>query len=212
MRAAWFDEFGAARDVLEVSELDTPSPAAGEVLVRIATSGVNPSDVKKRAGSFPDLLDGGFVIPNSDGAGIIEAVGDGVDAGRIGERVWIYQAQFARRFGTAAEYVALYPNILFGVHRDHAFAIHLDPVDVGTTVERVELFYTREDVTGEDWASLRGRNAAAWRAVFGEDVFVVEGMQQGRHAKSFDGGRFSPAMDEATHCFHSWVAKRFSEA
>jgi NADPH:quinone reductase-like Zn-dependent oxidoreductase len=71
------------------------------------TSGVNPSDVKKRAGSFPALLDDGYVIPNSDGAGVIEAVGDGVDKNRMGERVWIYQAQFARRLGTAAEYVSI---------------------------------------------------------------------------------------------------------
>ena len=107
MRAAWFDSFGSAKDVLQVGELETPVAGAGEVLVRLVASGVNPSDVKKRAGSFPDLLDGGFVIPNSDGAGIIEAVGDGVDAGRVGERVWIYQAQYGRRFGTAAEYVAI---------------------------------------------------------------------------------------------------------
>jgi len=107
MRAAWFDSFGSAKDVLQVGELETPVAGPGEVLVRLATSGVNPSDVKKRAGSFPNLLDGGFVIPNSDGAGIIEAVGDGVDAGRVGERVWIYQAQYGRRFGTAAEYVAI---------------------------------------------------------------------------------------------------------
>ena len=107
MRAAWFDSFGSAKDVLQVSELETPVAGPGEVLVRLATSGVNPSDVKKRAGSFPNLLDGGFVIPNSDGAGIIEAVGDGVDAGRVGERVWIYQAQYERRFGTAAEHVAI---------------------------------------------------------------------------------------------------------
>ncbi|MDH3861604.1 MAG: alcohol dehydrogenase catalytic domain-containing protein, partial [Gammaproteobacteria bacterium] len=107
MRAAWFDSFGSAKDVLQVSELETPVAGPGEVLVRLTTSGVNPSDVKKRAGSFPNLLDGGFVIPNSDGAGIIEAVGDGVDAGRVGERAWIYQAQYGRRFGTAAEYVAI---------------------------------------------------------------------------------------------------------
>jgi NADPH:quinone reductase-like Zn-dependent oxidoreductase len=107
MRAAWFDSFGAAKDVLNVGEKETPVAGAGEVLVRLATSGVNPSDVKKRAGSFPDLLEDGFVIPNSDGAGIIEAVGDGVDASRVGERVWIYQAQYGRRFGTAAEYVAI---------------------------------------------------------------------------------------------------------
>ena len=107
MQAAWFEKFGAARDVLVVGEQPTPVAGPGEVLVRLRTSGVNPSDVKKRAGSFPNLLDDGYVIPNSDGAGVIEAVGEGVDARRIGERVWVYQAQFGRRFGTAAQYVAL---------------------------------------------------------------------------------------------------------
>jgi len=107
MRAAWFESFGSAEDVLKIGEQETPTAGDGEVLVRLATSGVNPSDVKKRAGSFPNLLDGGFVIPNSDGAGVIEAVGNGVDAGRVGERVWVYQAQYGRRFGTAAEYVAI---------------------------------------------------------------------------------------------------------
>ncbi len=107
MRAAWFESFGSGRDVLQVGDRETPTPGPGEVLVRLATSGVNPSDVKKRAGSFPDLLEAGYVIPNSDGAGVIEAVGEGVDAARIDERVWIYQAQYARRFGTAAEYVAI---------------------------------------------------------------------------------------------------------
>jgi NADPH2:quinone reductase len=110
MRAAWFDKFGAARDVLQVGELDAPVAGPGEVLVKIHTSGVNPSDVKKRAGSFPDLLDEGFVIPNSDGAGVIEAIGHDIDKNRLGERVWIYQAQFARRFGTAADYVAIEAN------------------------------------------------------------------------------------------------------
>jgi NADPH2:quinone reductase len=107
MRAAWFDTFGPAKDVLHVGELDNPVAAAGEVLVRLHTSGINPSDVKKRTGSFPNLLDAGLVIPNSDGAGVIEAVGDGIDKARIGERVWIYQAQYGRRFGTAAEYIAI---------------------------------------------------------------------------------------------------------
>ena len=107
MRAAWFESFGSARDVLLVGEKEAPVAGPGEVLVRIATSGVNPSDVKKRAGSFPDLLDGGFIIPNSDGAGVIEDVGAGIESSRIGERVWLYQAQYARRFGTAAEYVAI---------------------------------------------------------------------------------------------------------
>lgn len=107
MKAAWFESFGKAGDVLVVGEQSDPAPAEGEVLVRLRTSGVNPSDVKKRAGSFPDLLEGGFVIPHSDGAGVIEAVGEGVAESRVGERVWVYQAQFARRFGTAAERVAI---------------------------------------------------------------------------------------------------------
>ncbi len=110
MRAAWFEAFGQASEVLQIGELDTPSPEAGEVLIRLHSSGINPSDVKKRAGSFPDLLGGGLVIPNSDGAGVIEAVGEGIDAGRIGERVWVYQAQYGRRFGTAAEYLAIDSN------------------------------------------------------------------------------------------------------
>ena len=110
MRAALYRQFGPARDVLELCEVDTPSPGPGEVLVRLHTSAINPSDVKKRAGAFPDLLDAGFVIPNSDGAGIIESIGEGVDKGRKGERVWVYQAQHERRFGTAAEYVAISSN------------------------------------------------------------------------------------------------------
>lgn len=110
MHAAWFEAFGPAAAVLHVGELEIPSVGDGEVLVRLHASGVNPSDVKKRAGSFPNLLDGGLVVPNSDGAGIIEAVGAGVDATRVGERVWVYQAQFARRFGTAAEYVSIDSN------------------------------------------------------------------------------------------------------
>jgi NADPH2:quinone reductase len=110
MRAAWFESFGAAKDVLQIGELEKPATGPGEVLVRMHMSGINPSDVKKRAGSFPNLLDEGLVIPNSDGAGIIESVGDNVDASRVGERVWLYQAQFARRFGTAAEYLAIDEN------------------------------------------------------------------------------------------------------
>lgn len=110
MRAALYRRFGAAREVLELGDVDTPEPGAGEVLVRMHTSAINPSDVKKRAGAFPDLLDDGFVIPDSDGAGVIEAVGEGVDKNRKGERVWVFQAQHERRFGTAAEYVAISSN------------------------------------------------------------------------------------------------------
>lgn len=107
MKTIWFESFGPAVDVLKIGDQPKPEPGEGEVLVKLKTSGPNPSDVKKRNASFPNLLDGGHIIPHSDGAGIIEAVGAGVPASRIGERVWIYQAQYGRRFGTAAEYVAI---------------------------------------------------------------------------------------------------------
>ncbi len=107
MKAAWYEQFGSAADVLTVGELDDPQPGPGEVVVRLHTSAVNPSDVKKRAGSFPNLLDDGYVIPHSDGAGVIEAVGEGVSSDRVGDGVWVYQAQYGRRFGTAAERVVV---------------------------------------------------------------------------------------------------------
>lgn len=107
MQAAWFERFGPPAEVLQTGERPDPRPGPGEVLVALRASAVNPSDVRKRAGSAPDLLDGGYVIPHSDGAGIIEAVGSGVDPERVGERVWVYQAQHRRRLGTAAEYVAI---------------------------------------------------------------------------------------------------------
>ncbi len=89
MKAAWYEEFGPAAETLTVGELEDPQPGPGEVLVRLHTSAVNPSDVKKRAGSFPNLLDDGYVIPHSDGAGVIEAVGEGVSGDRIGDGVWV---------------------------------------------------------------------------------------------------------------------------
>jgi NADPH:quinone reductase-like Zn-dependent oxidoreductase len=107
MKAAWYERFGQAQDVLETGDRPMPVAGPGEVLIRLKTSGVNPSDVKKRAGSIPDLLSQGYVIPHSDGAGVIEAVGSGVQRNRVGQSVWVYQAQFGRRFGTAAEYLAI---------------------------------------------------------------------------------------------------------
>lgn len=104
MKAAWYEKNGEAKDVLVVGEMETPKPEAGEVLVRLATSGVNPSDVKSRRGR---PLIGPRIVPHSDGAGIIEAVGAGVDRARVGERVWLWNGQWKRTNGTAAEYIAL---------------------------------------------------------------------------------------------------------
>ena len=104
MRAAWYTRNGAARDVLVVGELPTPSPGRGEVRVRLATSGVNPSDVKSRLGR---PLGAERVVPHSDGAGTIDAVGADVPARRVGERVWIWNGQWQRPMGTAAEFIVV---------------------------------------------------------------------------------------------------------
>lgn len=106
MRAAWYERNGPAAEVITIGEMPTPKPAPGEVLVRLATSGVNPSDWKTRSGRSRPMV-WPRVIPHSDGAGTIEAVGEGVPRGRIGERVWIWNGQWKRAHGTAAEYIAL---------------------------------------------------------------------------------------------------------
>lgn len=106
MRAAYYESNGPAREVLRVADVETPQAGRGEVRVRLRTSGVNPSDVKSRAGltrkiAFPR------VIPHSDGAGEIDAVGEGVSPARVGERVWVWNGQWRRPFGTAAEWIVL---------------------------------------------------------------------------------------------------------
>jgi NADPH:quinone reductase len=106
MRAAFYEKNGAARDVLRVAEVDTPMPGQGEVRVQLRASGVNPSDVKAREGRTRKI---GFprIIPHSDGAGVIDMVGPGVANSRKGERVWVWNGQWKRAFGTCADYVVL---------------------------------------------------------------------------------------------------------
>ncbi len=106
------------------------------------------------------------------------------------------------KWNEAAEYITVYPNVLLGVHRDHAFAIVLVPKSTERTVENIHLYYA----TPKTNDAMRAANTEQWKLVFEEDIFVVEGMQKGRHSPNFDGGRFSAVMDSPTHCFHAWVA------
>jgi NADPH2:quinone reductase len=106
MRAAIYDSLGPAREVLRVTDVDRPEPGPGQVRVRVHVSGVNPTDWKSRAGATPRPIDG-FQIPHHDGAGVIDAVGDGVDPGRAGERVWVWMAAAGQRWGTAAEWTVV---------------------------------------------------------------------------------------------------------
>lgn len=108
MRAAWYERKGLARDVITYGEMETPKVGPGEVRVRVHVSGVNPSDTKGRSGwGGNNAMEYPRVIPHQDGAGVIEQVGEGVPSSRIGERVWIYEAQRGQPFGTAAEYVVV---------------------------------------------------------------------------------------------------------
>jgi NADPH:quinone reductase len=106
MRAAVYEASGPARDVLRVTDVDRPEPGPGQVRVRVHASGVNPTDWKSRAGATPRPIDG-FQIPNHDGAGVVDAVGEGVDPGRVGERVWVWFAASGQRWGTAAEWTVV---------------------------------------------------------------------------------------------------------
>ena len=213
MKAAWFEKFGAAREVLVIGEKPQPVAGPGEVLVRLRRSGVNPSDVKKRAGSNPALLDDGYVIPNSVGAGVIEAVGEGVDARRVGEKVWVYQAQFGRRFGTAAQYVALDASRAVNLPIEAGFdvgacagipimtahrCVHADGATAGQTV-LVTGGAGRVGYYAVQWARMAGARVIASASNARDEAVCREaGAQQvvnhrepgfGERVKSLNGGR-----------------------
>lgn len=107
MKAAWYEKQGNAQEVLKVGELPTPTPEQGEVRVKVRFSGINPGDTKKRSDWMGFGMSYPLVVPHSDGSGVIDSVGEGVDESRIGERVWVYGAQSGRQYGTAAEYTVV---------------------------------------------------------------------------------------------------------
>ena len=115
-------------------------------------------------------------------------------------------ANLSSKWDKGAEYCAFFPNVLLGVHHDHAFAIILTPKGPEKTVERIELYYADDSVAQNAYDDMRKVNTAMWKKVFEEDILVVEGMQKGRHAPLYDGGKFSSVMDTPTHHFHKWVA------
>jgi NADPH2:quinone reductase len=123
MRAAWYDQQGPASKVLQVGELVAPEPGPGDVRVRLHLSGINPGDTKKRSGWLGSTMPYPRVIPHSDGAGVVDSVGAGVDPARVGSRVWVWGAQSYRALGTAAEFTV--------VPADHAIEL---PDEVGDEV------------------------------------------------------------------------------
>ena len=112
------------------------------------------------------------------------------------------------KWGMAAEYPMFFPNIMLGFQQDHFWGFIVEPVAHDRSREHVQIFYTDPSVAGDDYTAMRTKNAEMWAEVFAEDIFVVEGMQKGRAASMFDGGKFSPVMDNPTHDFHAWVARQ----
>lgn len=122
MKAVWYEQLGAADQVLQFGEMPDPTPGPGEVRIAVHVSGVNPIDVKKRMGGR-GTMPSPRVVPHFDGAGVIDAVGEGVSEKRIGERVWFYEAQWERDFGAAAEYVALPAHLAISLPQGADFEI-----------------------------------------------------------------------------------------
>ncbi|MGK2914317.1 MAG: NADPH:quinone reductase [Porticoccaceae bacterium] len=184
MKAAWYERFGKADDVLIVGDRPEPHVGASEVLIQLQYSAVNPSDVKKRAGlNNPNLLANGPIIPHSDGAGIIEALGTGVSRARIGERVWTHNAQHQRLHGTAAEYIALPAELAIPLpaHVDFAtgaclgipaMTAHRSVAIAGAVAGKVLL------ITGG--AGRVGHYAIQWAKLMGASVIATAGSAASR--------------------------------
>jgi len=119
--------------------------------------------------------------------------------------------ELSSKWNTASEYIAFYPNVLLGVHRDHFFSIILEPISTDKTIEHVSIYYSKDPSEMTELSALIDKNASFWKTVFKEDIGVVEGMQRGRNGLMFDGGKFSPAMDSSTHCFHHWIAQKLKD-
>ncbi len=111
-----------------------------------------------------------------------------------------------------AEYVALFPNVMLGIHKDHYYAYWLEPITHNYTKEHMEIYYVGEEAAySEKFKSIRKQNFQQWHSIQSEDVMIIEGMQEGRKSPAFNGGNFSPVLDNPTHHFNKWVAKSLVE-
>jgi choline monooxygenase len=144
-----------------------------------------------------------------------EFAGQGSLAYRLSDVAGTHLPRFAAWPGERihiAEYPSLYPNVLLGFQADHAFAIVLTPLAPDLTREELRIFYVGDGATADAYRACRAATHAAWRIVFSEDVFAVEGMQAGRASPGYRGGVFSPVMDAPTHHFHRWVAQKLTRS
>ena len=110
-----------------------------------------------------------------------------------------------------AEYIALFPNVMIGLHIDHFYVFWLEPKSITETKEHLMMYYVGDDsANGVEFAEMRKKNAEFWKEVMSEDIKAIEGMQEGRNSPAYNGGNFSPIMDNPTHEFHKWVANNLT--
>ncbi len=188
MKAIWYTRQGAAKDVLQFGDQPDPQAAAGEVRVKLYASGVNPADIYRRAG--PNFkMDGPLIIPNSDGAGMVEDVGRGVDRGLIGRRVWLYNGQRnGRVFGTAAEYITISDDLVRELPRNTSFA---EGACLGIPAMTAHVAVSRGgDIKGRNvfisgGAGAVGHYAVQWAKRFGARVITtVSSAEKAAHANA----------------------------
>ena len=116
-------------------------------------------------------------------------------------------SNWPKEFSKNSEYIALFPNVMIGLHIDHFYVFWLEPISVNKTKEHLAMYYVGEEsANGKELESMRKENSRFWKDVMSEDIKAIEGMQEGRSSPSYNGGNFSPVMDNPTHQFHKWVA------
>lgn len=187
MKAAYYTEKGQARDVLQIGELPTPQPGMGEVRVRLHASGVNPSDIKNRSGTADRSAGTALTVPHSDGAGIIDAVGAGADPARVGERVWVYNGQWQRAMGTAAQYIALPSELALPLPESTSFhqgaCLGIPAMTALAAVEHADC-RDGQTVLVQGGAGAVGHYAIQFARLRGARVIAtVSSAEKGRHAR-----------------------------
>ena len=122
-------------------------------------------------------------------------------------KTFTYFSNWPKEFSKKSEYIALFPNVMIGLHIDHFYVFWLEPISVNETKEHLAMYYVGEEsANGKEFENMRKENSRFWKDVMSEDIKAIEGMQEGRKSPVYNGGNFSPAMDNPTHQFHKWVA------
>jgi choline monooxygenase len=124
-----------------------------------------------------------------------------------GNKTFANFSNWPKAFSKNSEYIALFPNVMIGLHIDHFYVFWLEPISFNETKEHLAMYYVGEEsANGKEFESMRKENSRFWKDVMSEDIKAIEGMQEGRSSPSYNGGNFSPVMDNPTHQFHKWVA------